>query len=240
MNQSSKILLIEDDQKLSGLLQHYFENFGYQFETHASGQTACQEILRHKPDLVILDLMLPGKDGLSICREIRNQYKGLILMLTASGDDMDQVAALEIGVDDFVQKPLQPRVLLARIRMLLRRKSPPEPKVDSVQLRESSHIIQLNNLWINQSLQRCKLDGEVINLTPTEFNLLWCLASEPNKVFSRDELAKVLGSVEYDGLNRTVDNKIAQLRKKLKEDTALPRGIITIRGKGYLLVPDYW
>ncbi|WP_281557655.1 response regulator [Thalassomonas sp. RHCl1] len=233
------VTLVEDDEKMAFLLQSYFQGFGFSVNVISSGSEAAEKILADPPSIVILDLMLPGQDGLSICRNIREKYSGKILILTATGDDMDQVAALEMGADDFVHKPIQPRVLLARVRMLLRRQDNIQ-QAGSGELAASDKVLAFGRLWINASLQRCKLGEEVVPLTPSEFLILWALASQAEIVLSREQLLQVLSGLEYDGLNRTIDNKIAQLRKKLNDDASRPKGIITVRGKGYLFVPDYW
>lgn len=233
------VTLVEDDEKMASLLQSYFQGFGFDVKSIACGDAAVVEILENPPSIVILDLMLPGQDGLSVCRNIREKYHGKILILTATGDDMDQVAALEMGADDFVHKPIQPRVLLARIRMLLRRQENAQ-QVASDDIKTSDKVLKFGQLWINSSLQRCTLSDAVVPLTPSEFSILWALASQAETVLSREQLLQVLSGLEYDGLNRTIDNKIAQLRKKLNDDASRPKGIITVRGKGYLFVPDYW
>lgn len=239
-------MLVEDDDKLTSLLQSYLSNFGFDVVVVHSGIDAVEQIVTIQPSLVVLDLMLPGLDGLSVCRKVRNQFSGQILMLTASGDDMDQVAALEIGADDFVQKPIQPRVLLARIKNLLRREQGSTEVTQSAELNQVSQPIHSNKekvfgaLWLNESLQRCKLNDELVPLTPSEFLLLWHLAKHAEQVLSREELLQSLRNIEYDGLDRSVDNKIAQIRKKLKDDANRPQGVITVRGKGYMFVPDYW
>ncbi|WDE14223.1 response regulator [Thalassomonas haliotis] len=233
------VTLVEDDEKMASLLQSYFQGFGFSVKVISGGCDAAERILEDPPSIVILDLMLPGQDGLSICRNIREKYSGKILILTATGDDMDQVAALEMGADDFVHKPIQPRVLLARVRMLLRRQDKAQ-KADGDEIQTRDKVLEFGQLWINSSLQRCKLGQEVVPLTPSEFSILWALASQAETVLSREQLLQVLSGLEYDGLNRTIDNKIAQLRKKLNDDASRPKGIITVRGKGYLFVPDYW
>ena len=235
-----RILLVEDDQKLASLLESYLSNFGFNVNIINSGEHAVDQIIIHSPTLVILDLMLPKVDGLAICRQVRNQYDGIILMLTASGDDMDQVAALEIGADDFVQKPIQPRVLLARIKSLLRRGQNVTQVIENKSNNKAGKEKVFGSLWLNKSLQRCKLCDELVPLTPSEFALLWHLVDYSEQVLSREELLKSLRSIDYDGLDRSIDNKISQLRKKLKDDTSQPQGIITVRGKGYMFVPDYW
>jgi len=231
MNQS--IFIVEDDLKLASLLNDYFTEFDFETTVLTSGEDAADSIIISQPDLVILDLRLPKVDGLTICREVRNKYQGIILMLTASGDDIDQVAALELGVDDFVQKPIQPRVLLARIRMLLRRAS------KTVQTDNSKEII-LGSLTVNNALKSCSLKDQLVPLTPSEFALLWQLVSHPDTALSREQLQKSFTGLEYDGTNRIIDNKIAQIRKKLNDDSSRPKGIITVRNKGYMFVPDYW
>jgi len=234
------IIFVEDDQKLASLLMDYFQGFGFSVAVISSGKLAVTQIIEQPPAMVVLDLMLPQLDGLSVCRAIRDKYAGKILMLTASGDDMDQVAALEMGADDFVQKPIQPRVLLARIRMLLRRTAPSSTTQVQPTAPGSDKIITLGQLWIHKTLQCCKLADHVVALTPSEFSLLWHLASHSDTVFSREDLLKSLNGLDYDGLDRRIDNKIAQLRKKLGDNANRPQGIITVRGKGYMLVPDFW
>ncbi len=236
-------MLVEDDDKLASLLHDYLSNFGFDVVVVHSGIDAVEKILSIQPSLVVLDLMLPGLDGLSVCRKVRSQFSGRILMLTASGDDMDQVAALEIGADDFVQKPIQPRVLLARIKNLLRRDQGSTEATTSAELNQairSDKEKAFGSLWLNESLQRCKLNDELVPLTPSEFLLLWHLVKHAEQVLSREELLQSLRNIEYDGLDRSVDNKIAQIRKKLKDDANRPQGVITVRGKGYMFVPDYW
>ncbi|MFK3864363.1 response regulator [Pseudoalteromonas rhizosphaerae] len=243
MSNIQTIMLVEDDDKLASLLHDYLSNFGFDVVVVHSGIDAVEKILSIQPSLVVLDLMLPGLDGLSVCRKVRSQFSGRILMLTASGDDMDQVAALEIGADDFVQKPIQPRVLLARIKNLLRRDQGSTEATTSAELNQairSDKEKAFGSLWLNESLQRCKLNDELVPLTPSEFLLLWHLVKHAEQVLSREELLQSLRNIEYDGLDRSVDNKIAQIRKKLKDDANRPQGVITVRGKGYMFVPDYW
>ncbi|HGS4673426.1 MULTISPECIES: response regulator transcription factor CarR [Vibrio] len=234
MSNQPSLYIIEDDTKLREMLAEYMTNQGFQVTTFATGETASEQILLNQPDLVLLDLMLPGENGLTICRQIRAQFLGKILMLTASDDDFDHVAALEMGADDFVNKPIKPRVLLARIRMLMRREERTTANADT------THLLQFGALLLNQSRRYCELDGEVINLSDSEFDLLWLLASAADQVVSREFLTKSLRGIEYDGLDRTVDNKIVTLRKKLCDDSSTPKRIITVRGKGYLFVPDTW
>lgn len=234
MTETINILLVEDDLKLASLLKDYFDALGF-FVTIAESGARCRQLIEDCPQLVILDLNLPDVDGLTICRELKQSYSGKILMLTASGDDMDQVAALEIGADDFVQKPVQPRVLLARIRNLVRQQQESKKQQDTHQTKLTFGALELNN-----TLKRCALDGEMINLTPSEFSLLWQLASNANNAVSRDALLKEMRNIDYDGLDRTIDNKVARLRKKLGDKVTPYSRIITVRSKGYVFVSDAW
>ncbi|WP_027858957.1 response regulator [Marinobacterium jannaschii] len=254
-----RILLIEDDEKLTQLLSRYLEKNGFEVVVGHNGGETRELISRYQPDLLILDLMLPGLDGLSACREVRPLFSGKIMILTASDDDMDQVAALEMGADDFVCKPLQPRVLLARIRMLLRRLA--EPAADPAAVLQAAATapgvtevaaggsdtapagqsqLSFGELRLDQTRRRCLLAGEVVGLTPGEFDLFWLLADRPGQPLSRDQLVKLTRGIDYDGVDRTIDNKIAVLRRKLADDPARPNRIITVRGKGYMFVPDSW
>ena len=228
-------MLIEDDEKLSSLIQRYLQQNHFNVEVIKNGSFAVDAILSKQPDLVILDLMLPGKDGLSICREVRSKYDGQIIFLTASEDDMDHVAGVELGADDFITKPIQPRVLLARIRMRLRGQ---DTKKESSKIKHKDIIF--NSLVISQSKRTVLLNNERVTLTTSEFDLLWLLADHAEEILSRDYLYKTLRGIEYDGMDRAIDTKIAILRKKLGDNASMPTRIITVRGQGYLFIPETW
>ncbi|KJY94256.1 chemotaxis protein CheY [Vibrio neptunius] len=238
MSSLQSLFIVEDDIKLRSMLEEYFVKQDFEVTTFEDGSSAVEAVVQHQPDLLLLDLMLPGMDGLTICRQIRAKYSGKVLMLTASDDDFDHVAALEIGADDFVSKPIKPRVLLARMRMLLRRNSLGEAStdIDSKPL----NTLTYGQLSLNQARKICVLDGAQVSMSDSDFDLLWILASSPDEVLSRDFLTQTLRGIEYDGLDRTIDNKVVSLRKKLDDNSATPKRIITVRGKGYLFVPDSW
>ena len=238
MSPLQSLFIVEDDAKLRSMLAEYFVKHDFDVTTFEDGNSAVDAIVEQQPKILLLDLMLPGTDGLAICRQIRTKYSGQVLMLTASDDDFDHVAALEIGADDFVSKPIKPRVLLARIRMLLRRSVNNELSFDSES--KTVNTLSYGELSLNRDRKICLLNGERINMPDSDFDLLWLLASSPDQVLSRDTLTKTLRGIEYDGLDRTIDNKIVSLRKKLGDSSATPKRIITVRGKGYLFVPDSW
>lgn len=235
------ILLVEDDRRLSDLMVEYLQQQGLQVEVEYRGDTAVQRILDLRPDLVVLDLMLPGLDGLEVCRQVRPHYAAPILMLTAKDEDFDQVVGLELGADDYVIKPVQPRVLLARIRSLLRR-IPAAPAVISATSASmlSARTLNFGRLHIQPADRTVTLEGENIDLTTQEYDLLYLLASQAGVVLSRDAILESLTGIEYDGLDRSVDVRVSRLRKLLERDPAKPVGIKTVRGQGYLFAAQGW
>jgi DNA-binding response OmpR family regulator len=235
------ILLVEDDARLADLTSRYLKQNGLAVTVESNGAAAVGRFHEVQPRLVVLDLMLPGKDGLTICRELRQTFKGPILMLTAKDADIDQVIGLEAGADDYVAKPAEPMVLLARIRALLRRAdSEPQPAAPGLTPASAANTdIVLGSLRISEA-HRVWLDGEEITLTTQEFELLYELARSAGTILSRDELFKRIRGIDYDGLDRSIDSRISKLRRKLGDDADAPKRIRTIWGKGYLLVPDAW
>ncbi|WP_043309343.1 winged helix-turn-helix domain-containing protein [Pseudomonas sp. ML96] len=227
-----QILIVEDDQRLAELTQEYLQSNGLQVSIESDGARAAARILQEQPDLVVLDLMLPGEDGLSICRKVRGQFAGPILMLTARTDDMDEVLGLEMGADDYVCKPVRPRVLLARIRALLRRSE----GVDAPA--ENQRRLEFGPLVIDNAMRESWLRGEGIELTSAEFDLLWLLASNAGRILSREEIFTALRGIEYDGQDRSIDVRISRIRPKIGDDPMHPRLIKTVRSKGYLFVAE--
>ncbi len=240
MNDLPQILVVEDDERLAALIKDYLQKQGFAIQIEDRGDTAVERIRKEKPDLVILDLMLPGKDGLAVCQSVRSDYQGPILILTAREDDMDQVAGLEMGADDYVKKPVEPRVLLARIRALLRRlEKTHESETENSTTGNNDELI-FGELCIRKNSHSVLLAGELIELTTNEFGLLWHLASNNGEVMSRETLYHELRGIDYDGLDRSMDVMVSRLRKKLGDDSAAPRRIKTIWGQGYLFVKDAW
>jgi DNA-binding response OmpR family regulator len=240
MHERQRILVVEDDRRLAGLTRDYLQQQGYHTTVEPRGDRAAQRILHERPELVILDLMLPGKDGLTVLKQVRAGYEGAILILTAREDDMDQVAGLEIGADDYVKKPVEPRVLLARVRALLRRFNPESGTTSQELPGNLSLELAFGGLSISQSAQRVTLDHQTVELTTGEFELLSLLASNAGAVLDRDTIFQALRGFDYDGLDRSVDVSVSRLRKKLGDASSSPKRIKTIWGKGYLFVKDAW
>jgi DNA-binding response OmpR family regulator len=228
------ILLVEDDRRLADLTAEYFEQNGLSVAVESRGDQALAHYAKVKPRVVLLDLMLPGVDGLTICRELRETFDGPILIFTARDADIDQVIGLEAGADDYVTKPVDPMVLLARTRALLRRVETLDKPAAT-----GSDIV-LGALRISPSAQKVSLDGKPVQLTTHEFELLLLLAKHAGTVLSRDDIFHNLRGIDYDGLDRSIDGRISKLRKKLNDSATEPARIKTVWGKGYLLVPDAW
>ncbi|MGK0444754.1 MAG: two-component system response regulator RstA [Bermanella sp.] len=234
-----QILIVEDDERLAGLTREYLESNGMQVSVEGDGTAAVERIKTEQPDLVILDLMLPGEDGLSICRLVRPYYRGPIIMLTARDDDLDQVLGLEMGADDYLAKPARPRVLLARIRALLRRvKEGPEPSAGQSVASGEQNRVTFANLVVDNGMREAWLDEEPIDLTSAEFDLLWLLSSNAGRVLSREEIFTALRGIEYDGQDRSIDVRISRIRPKIGDDPLQPKRIKTVRSKGYLFVKE--
>lgn len=238
METTAHIFLVEDDPALAELVEDYLVLQGFQVSVESRGDNATARILETKPDLVILDIMLPGKNGLDICRELRAESSLPIVMLTARSDEVDQIVGLELGADDYLAKPVQPRLLLARVNALLRRAS-----FDSGQAQEAKpapDVMEFGQLCIDKRKQEVSLGGENIEMTTNEFQILCHFAESAGEVLSRDDLLNNLRGIGYDGLDRTVDMLVSRLRKKLQDDPSKPKKIKTVWKKGYLFVADAW
>ncbi len=227
------ILLVEDDVRLADLVGRYLETHGYQVSVVNRGDEVEARVGRAPPDLVILDLGLPDTDGMTICRQLRPAYTNPILILTARDSDIDHVLGLELGADDYVIKPVEPRVLLARIAALLRRSRAMPPHAER-------KVLQFGRLVINIASRQVTLDGAPIGLSGNEFDLLVYLASHAGEIQSRETLFKDLFRREYDGLDRMLDIRISRLRRKLGDEGVIAERIKTIWGQGYLFTPEPW
>ncbi len=221
---NDRILLIEDDTKLARLITEFLESHSFLVTSETRGDLAIDRILHEIPDLVILDLMLPGLDGLSVCKAVRSQYQHPILMLTARGDEADELIGLEVGADDYLAKPVRPQLLLARIRTLLRR---------SRRFDTTCQHITLGPVEIDAARRAVQISTRPIEVTTTEFELLWFLARHAGEVVTRDQISHALRGHEWDGLDRSIDLAISRLRKKLGDHGRNPELILSVRGIGY-------
>ncbi len=228
-----RLLLIEDDVRLAGLVRDYLMQEHFDVTVQHRGDVAVANFDANMVDIVILDLMLPGINGLHVCTQLRKSFNGPILILTAKSSDIDHVMGLELGADDFVTKPIEPPVLLARLRALLRR-THAEKKISE------SDVLVFGKLQLNLQSHQVILAGLEIDLTTQEFELLSFLARHAGTVLSRDAIYNNIRGIEYDGLDRTVDVRISRLRKKLHDNPEQPFRIRTIWGKGYLFVVNAW
>jgi two-component system alkaline phosphatase synthesis response regulator PhoP len=218
------ILVVDDEPKIVKLARDYLEKAGFQVLTAGDGNTALAMARAEKPDLVVLDLMLPGMDGLDVCRAIRHESDVPIVMLTARAEETDQVTGLELGADDYITKPFSPRALVARVRAVLRR------------VQGGVHqpgIVRAGDLEIDLKGHRVQRAGEVIHLTRLEFNILATLAQHPGQAFTRAQLLDRLHGIAYDGYDRSIDAHVKNLRRKLEADPAEPRYVLTVYGIGY-------
>lgn len=228
---SPLVLLVEDDVRLAGLVRTYLESNGFRVSVEQRGDRVVERVQSEDPDLMILDLGLPGQDGLAVCRELRTVFSLPILILTARNSDIDHVVGLELGADDYVVKPVEPRVLVARIHALLRRSRGPATG--------EHRTLRFGSLTINTAARAVALGDREISLSSNEFDLLLFLAGRPGEIQSRETLYRELYKREYNGLDRTLDVRISHLRRKLG-DTEEAEKIKTVWGHGYLFVADAW
>lgn len=226
-----KVLLVEDDQRLSDLVSSYLQSNGFQVSVEYRGDRVFERVQSERPDLVVLDLGLPGKSGFDVCKSLRTVHSLPILILTARNSDIDHVLGLELGADDFVIKPVEPRVLIARIQALLRRSRGPAAA--------GERKLQFGALSIDTAARAVELNGEGVSLSSNEFDLLHYLATHAGEIQSRETLYLQLYRREYDGVDRTLDVRISHLRRKLG-DTGEPERIRTVWGHGYVFVPGAW
>ncbi len=222
------ILIIDDDEKLNHLLKGFFKDFGFNTLTAVHPEEGLKILKQRSPDLIILDIMLPSMDGFEVCKKIRYISSIPIIMLTARGDLADKVVGLELGADDYLPKPFEPRELVARINTVLRR----------VKMIDKTRPQTFGRLEIDFSKQIVKLDGEVADLTTNEFAALVLLAENPGKVFNRDQILQTLRGMDCDAFNRSVDITMSRLRQKLNDNPKSPTYIKTVWGTGYVFISE--
>jgi len=222
-----RILVVDDEANIGELLRLYLKREDFETLVAYDGRTALRLAREEKPDLIILDLMLPEIDGWEVCRELRKESDVPIIMLTARTEDLDRIIGLEMGADDYVTKPFEPREVVARVKAVLRRTARAEAEV-------LEPTLEYPGLVIDRSRHEVVVAGQPVRLTRKEFDLLWQLASRPGRVFEREQLLEdVWGYDRYVGDTRTVDTHIKRLRQKLETDVQVPWEIVTIWGRGY-------
>lgn len=226
-----KILVVEDEKPIADILQFNLEKEGYKVIVAYDGEEALEKVEKEVPDLVLLDVMLPKKDGMEVCREIRKKYHMPIIILTAKDSEIDKVLGLELGADDYVTKPFSTRELIARVKANLRR----HQKEEEMQTEKETANIEIGDLVINPQAYEVTKHGETLDLTHREFELLHYLARHSGQVMTREHLLQTVWGYDYFGDLRTVDVTIRRLREKVEDNPSHPTWIITRRGVGYYL-----
>lgn len=233
--QQDHILIVDDDRDIRNLLADYLEKQGLRCTAAADGREMKAALERHRVDLIVLDLMLPGEDGLAICRRLRAAENHIpVIMLTAKGDDVDRIVGLEMGADDYLPKPFNPRELVARIQAVMRRQPHSLPGAPTPE----DEIVVFGRVRVNLGTRALTRDGEEIQLTTGEFSLLKVLLQHPRQPLSRDKLMELARGREYGVFDRAIDVQVSRLRKLVEDDPAKPRYIQTVWGFGYVFVPD--
>ena len=231
-----RIVVVDDDARIRDLLRRYLTQEGFEVALAEDARALDRLLLREHADLIVLDLMMPGEDGLSICRRLRaRQDQTPIIMLTAKGDDVDRIVGLEIGADDYLGKPFNPRELLARVNAVLRRRPAREAPGAPAPLGEK---VVFGPFEFDLALRKLTRDGDAMALTTGEFSMLKALVRHPRQPLSRDKLARLARGREFEPFDRSLDVQVSRLRKMLESDPAHPRYIQTVWGLGYVFVPD--
>lgn len=235
MQENYKILVVDDDMRLRALLERYLTEQGFRVRSVANAEQMDRLLTRESFHLMVLDLMLHGEDGLSICRRLRSQSNPMpIIMVTAKGEEVDRIVGTEIGADDYIPKPFNPRELLARIRAVLRRQANELPCAPS----QEEAVIAFGKFKLNLGTREMFREDEPMPLTSGEFAVLKALVSHPREPLSRDKLMNLARGREYSAMERSIDVQISRLRRMVEEDPAHPRYIQTVWGLGYVFVPD--
>lgn len=233
--ETTKVLVVDDDMRLRSLLERYLVEQGFIVRTAANSEQMDRLLARENFHLMVLDLMLPGEDGLSICRRLRQAENDIpIVMLTAKGDEVDRIIGLELGADDYIPKPFNPRELLARIKAILRRRSKEAPGAPCTE----ENIVEFGKFTLNLATREMSEGDKTIALTSGEFAVLKALVSHPRESLSRDKLMNLARGRDYSALERSIDVQVSRLRRMIEVDAANPRYIQTVWGLGYVFVPD--
>ena len=230
--EAGRLLLVEDDLTLGKMVDEFLTGHGYRVRWESNGLLALELIDSEKFDVLILDIGLPGMDGIQICRTVRGSFRGPIIMLTARGDEIDEVVCLEVGADDYIAKPVRPRALLARLKVHLRRGKAQDTSSESTRLEIEGLIIDSSNRTVRQ--KTASGDEKVLNVTTAEFDLLLFLMQRAGEVVGRNEIYEQIQGIAYDGIDRSIDLRVSRLRKKLGDDPNNPDRIKSVRGVGYI------
>jgi len=225
------ILIVEDDLSLANWISDFLVENEFEVALANRGDEAVELVKLDNPDLLILDVNLPEKDGFSVCKEIRSYYRRPVLMLTARSDEQDEVQGLELGANDYLVKPVRPKALLARINILLGRNEV---------LSEERHIQQFGDFKIDSESRSAWIENELLVLSTNEFDLLWLLVENAGTVMSRDDIMNALRNLEYDGFNRSIDILVSRIRRKLGDESSKSTKLKTVWGKGYMFVAEAW
>jgi DNA-binding response OmpR family regulator len=225
------ILVVDDEPKIAALARDYLEHAGFAVVVAADGRSAIEAVGRDRPDLVVLDLGLPGVDGLDVTRAIRRDSSLPIVMLTARDDELDKLLGLELGADDYITKPFSPRELVARVRAVLRRTDPAASAA-------GRDAIRAGDLSLDVPRMRAELGGRRIDLTPTEFQILAALAAQPGRILTRSQLLDAVHGVAFESYERAIDTHVKNIRRKLEPDPRVPRYLLTVYGVGYRFADD--
>ncbi|HEY8438056.1 MAG TPA: response regulator transcription factor [Candidatus Limnocylindrales bacterium] len=224
------ILVVDDEPRIAELARDYLEHAGFEVRIAGSGDAALEDIRRNRPDLVVLDLGLPGLDGLDVTREIRRDSNLPVIMLTARADELDKLLGLELGADDYLTKPFSPRELVARVRAVLRRAA-----ADTA---PHGDVVRVGDLTLDVPRMRAEVNGRSVELTATEFALLATLARQPGRIFTRSQLLDAVHGVAFESYERAIDTHIKNIRRKLEPDPRRPTHILTVYGVGYRMADD--
>lgn len=237
----NRIVFVEDDPDVGQLIAAYLGKHDIDVTLEPRGDTALETITRLKPDLALLDIMLPGKDGMSLCRDLRPLYNGPIVLLTSLDSDMNHILSLEMGANDYILKTTPPAVLLARLRLHLRQHATPQPEASHAPSPSARlNPLTIGQLYIDSVNRAVRLAADEVHLSTSDFDLLWELATHAGTIMDRDALLQNLRGVSYDGLDRSIDVAISRLRRKLHDTGPEPLRIKTVRNKGYLFAPHAW